>query len=65
MTNTPTARDYVTTKSSGTVHLMSQNPAAERTLCGQPVAVRTHTWGDETVSGLRATCGTCRARNAR
>lgn len=56
------AADYVTTKSTGTVHLMSQNPAAESTLCGQRVAVRTHEWGDETVSGLRASCSSCRAR---
>lgn len=55
-----TTRDYVTTKTTDTVHLMSQHPVAERTLCGQRVAIATHVWGDETVSGIAATCERCR-----
>lgn len=56
------AFDYVTNKNTGTVHLASQHPACERTLCGQKVAVRTHEWGDETVSGHAATCESCRTK---
>lgn len=62
MTVYMTVYDYVTAKSTGTVHLASQNPAAETTLCGQRLSVATHTWGDETPNGINTTCGTCRAR---
>ncbi len=57
--------DYVTTKSTGVVHLMSQHPVAERTLCGQRVAVVSHVWGDETASGIAATCESCRKKVGR
>jgi len=45
---------------TGTIHLVWQRTAHfERTLCGRKI---TGAWvqGDETISGIAATCGSCR-----
>ncbi len=65
MTTTTQPRDYVTSKATGIVHLMSQNPIADHTLCMERVSLDTHEWGDETLTGIAATCPTCIERNVR
>jgi hypothetical protein len=54
---------YVTSPSTGKVHLidfavMMGEPEEAETLCGQPVYTN---WvdGDETMSGVATTCGSC------
>ena len=55
---------YVTNPTTGRVHLEPATPSGHRwTYCGKPSDE--YVLGDETVSGLYATCKTCRmARNA-
>lgn len=56
--------EYIAHPRSDIVHLILQaahtNPYASiRTLCGREV-LEDWLWGDETVSGRAATCGSCR-----
>lgn len=60
--------EYVTHPVSGVVHLVDQRVVASRryslttpslrTLCGREVKDG-WVWGDETISGIAATCGSC------
>jgi erythromycin esterase-like protein len=59
--------EYVTHPATGTVHTVSTMHLMiadrPRTRCGQPIACYGDdrwTFGDETVSGIAATCATCR-----
>lgn len=55
-------RQYVQDPSGGPLHLMSTSPIADRTLCGEPVEMATHEFGDETATGQGATCSACREK---
>lgn len=59
---------YFTKQPTGTVHLArfddAERPGVRaKTLCGQSVNGLVE--GDETMSGIAATCGTCRRRAGR
>lgn len=55
--------EYTTNTPTDEIHLVRQptnKPHAERTLCGLARFIRDDwTIGDETYSGLEATCGSC------
>ena len=51
--------EYVRNPRTGMIHVKSAIPAVTRTMCGVPMSTL---WvsGDETISGIAATCGKCR-----
>lgn len=51
--------EYATHNLTGVVHLSGGLAKPGRTLCGQPTSATTR--GDETMSGLVATCATCKS----
>lgn len=55
-----TVYEYVISR-HGTVHLMPQVAGFGKTLCGRKVGATWHV-GDETTSGLAATCETCKGK---
>lgn len=62
---------YATNPNTGTVHLVdeatfvrSPSQRRRRTVCGMPLT-SVFIDGDETQSGMAATCGTCKNRSAR
>lgn len=52
--------EYVTHRTSGKTHLVASHPEARRTLCGLRLHEGDYLTGDETLSGLAATCERCR-----
>lgn len=55
---------YVIHPTTGTVHLAADD-FADKTRCGQPIVSGAWSWGDETASGLVATCARCLALHKR